>query len=451
MSKYKHKRDDSTTSTFPDELLVRRSPVDTTPQETDESFFAHQNTVQRNASLDGLFDYDDSSAYPAEPATSWWLGFVHFVVSIPQLVREPDFYIPAMLILGWYVFSLAISIYNKWMFGPHLNFHFPVLITAFHQLILFGISFVCLALFPGLVPKSQTQYTELGAQSFLRKLYMSPAYYVTQIAPCCLASAGDIGFSNASFRYVTLTLYTMLKTSSLAFVLLFGLLFKLEKFNWRLIVIVLVMTGSVMMMVAGTSHETSPSTVAKRTASGQNSPLGVALVLSAAVMLGVRWSFTQILLKRNAYTSNPILTIFYLLPGMAFVLACFGLGLEGWSKFVTASIWAEKGIPMTLGLMVIPGVLAFSMTVCEFQLLHRTRVVTLSVAGIFKELLTIVVSTAVFGDELNFVNVVGLVITLGDICWYNYYRFSENTAEKQTDAEDLFEHIEDEDFELNSF
>ena len=72
--------------------------------------------------------------------------------------------------------------------------------------------------------------------------------YIRQIFPCSIASAGDIGLSNVSISLITLSLYTMLKTSSLMFVLLFGLLFKLEKFNWRLIFIVAIMTISVIMM-----------------------------------------------------------------------------------------------------------------------------------------------------------------------------------------------------------
>ena len=76
--------------------------------------------------------------------------------------------------------------------------------------------------------------------------------------------------------------------------------------------------------------------------------------------------------------------------------------------------------------MIIPGVLAFMMTLCEFKLLTVAQVITLSVAGIFKELLTIILSSIIFGDKLSLINILGLILTFMDILWYNYYRYYEN-------------------------
>lgn len=49
---------------------------------------------------------------------------------------------------------------------------------------------------------------------------------------------------------------------------------------------------------------------------------------------------------------------------------------------------------------------------------------TFSVAGIFKEILTISVSHAVFEDPLQAINIVGLVISLLGIVGYNFVRMS---------------------------
>lgn len=59
-----------------------------------------------------------------------------------------------------------------------------------------------------------------------------------------------------------------------------------------------------------------------------------------------------------------------------------------------------------------------------------------SVAGIFKEVSTIFLSTTIFHDELTPINISGLCITLVGIATYNYLRFSEavavNNASPQT-------------------
>lgn len=342
---------------------------------------------------------------------------------------------------GWFCTSVLISIYNKWMFGTGLSFPFPLFVTAYHQLCLFLFSFIVILLRPELRPNP-------SKIADTRQLLLAiPAYIIcTLILPCALASAGDIGLSNASLRFIPLSLYTMVKTSSLLFVLIFGLLFRLEMFSWRLILIVIIMCVSVSMMTM------KKGSIVDDHESWQHS-LGVILILLASAFSGLRWCFTQLLLKKSKYTTNPILTIFYLAPGMGFLLFVFALFIEGWSKFSSLSVWEERGVFWTLMLMTFPAVLAFIMTVCEFYLLTFIQLLTLSVAGVAKELLTIAASVIIFGDSLSLINGVGLFITTLNILWYHYHRYSENqdneknyTAVPQQEDDFMFH---EEDIELN--
>lgn len=349
-------------------------------------------------------------------------------------------YLVFAYIAGWYLFSLSISIYNKWMFGHGLNFSFPLFVTSFHQVCLFLLSGGLLLLRPKLRPTINTVNSSPASSASTvpgsgwgrlgAAMAMPLLTYIVSIVPCAVASAGDIGLSNVSLRYISLTLYTMLKTSSLAFVLLFGLLFRLERFNWRLVVIVAVMCGLVMMMTQ------KPDKLVD-----QNQVLGIVLILGASFILGIRWCFTQLLLKKNDYTRNPVLTIFYIAPSMSLVLLGFALAVETWDAFTALSIWVLKGVPGTIALMVVPGILAFLMTLCEFELLAMAPVLTLSIAGIFKELLTIMFSALIFGDKLSVLNAIGLVLTFVDVLWYHHYRYTENdrTEEIYTPLSDLEE------------
>ncbi|KXI83701.1 UNVERIFIED_CONTAM: hypothetical protein ACS92_05525 [Bacillus cereus] len=106
--------------------------------------------------------------------------------------------------------------------------------------------------------------------------------------------------------------------------------------------------------------------------------------------------------------------------------------VEGLRSFARSPIWEEKGFGLTCLLILIPGLLAFFMTLSEFVLLQYATLLTLSIAGIFKELLTIFTSWLLFGDKLTFVNLVGLAITRADIVWYNFYRFDEIQNETTT-------------------
>lgn len=77
------------------------------------------------------------------------------------------------------------------------------------------------------------------------------------------------------------------------------------------------------------------------------------------------------------------------------------------------------------------------MTSAEFELLRRTSVVTLSVGGIFKEVLTVLAGTIVFGDHLAVSNIWGVLVTLVGIAWYNWIKIQKMKEENDGDGKEL--------------
>jgi solute carrier family 35, member C2 len=213
----------------------------------------------------------------------------------------------------------------------------------------------------------------------------------------------------------------MCKSSSLAFVLLFAFLFRLETPSWRLVAIIATMTVGVIMMVAGEVDF---------------SALGFILVISAAFFSGFRWGLTQILLLRNPATSNPFSSIFFLAPIMFASLLLLAIPVEGFpGLFEGLRILMEvKGKVLGPCLLLFPGAIAFCMTASEFALLQRTSVVTLSIAGIFKEVVTILAAGLVFHDTLTPINISGLFVTIGAIAAYNYIKIRKMREDAQFEA-----------------
>ncbi|KAK3397806.1 TPT-domain-containing protein [Sordaria brevicollis] len=326
------------------------------------------------------------------------------------------------LILLWYFFSLSISLYNKWMFDPNkLNFRFPLFTTATHMLVQFSLASVVLFFFPSLRPTNGHK-SDLGqSRHEPERPVMTKWFYLTRIGPCGLATGLDIGLGNASLQFITLTFYTMCKSSSLAFVLLFAFLFRLESPTWRLVAIIATMTLGVVMMVAGEVEFKLG---------------GFLLVISASFFSGFRWGLTQILLLRNPATSNPFSSIFFLAPVMFLSLISIAIPVEGFSAlFAGLKIIAEEhGMLMAPLLILFPGTIAFLMTASEFALLKRTSVVTLSIAGIFKEAVTISAAAIVFGDTMTVINVMGLLVTLAAIATYNYMKIKKMRQDAQTNV-----------------
>lgn len=213
----------------------------------------------------------------------------------------------------------------------------------------------------------------------------------------------------------------MCKSSSLAFVLIFAFLFRLETPTWKLVAIIATMTGGVVMMVAGeVEFELG----------------GFILVIAAAFFSGFRWGLTQILLLRNPATSNPFSSIFFLAPIMFLTLILIAIPAEGIFELIEGLrvLSNEWGVVKTPLILLFPGTIAFLMTASEFALLQRSSVVTLSIAGIFKEVVTISAAALVFDDRLTPINISGLVITICAIGAYNWIKLSKMRNDAQLDV-----------------
>lgn len=231
----------------------------------------------------------------------------------------------------------------------------------------------------------------------------------------------------------------MCKSSALGFVLVFAFLFGLEQISWRLIIIITIMTAGVVMMVAG---ETAFHI------------LGFILVMSAACSSGFRWSLTQILLLRNPATANPFSSIFFLAPVMFVSLIVLAIPVEGFPALIEglSRLFEMKGVFLGIGILLFPGCLAFLMTASEFALLKRTSVVTLSICGIFKEVVTITTANLVFHDPLTPINLTGLVVTICSIAAYNYFKIQKMRSDARMNAhlaaQDLYAPVNTQDPDL---
>ena len=62
-----------------------------------------------------------------------------------------------------------------------------------------------------------------------KRVTLAWSQYLSRVAVVAVVSGLDIGLSQWSLEYVTLSLYTMTKTTSTPFILFFGLMLRLEK------------------------------------------------------------------------------------------------------------------------------------------------------------------------------------------------------------------------------
>ncbi|AET37634.1 Ymd8p Ecym_1405 [Eremothecium cymbalariae DBVPG len=334
-----------------------------------------------------------------------------------------------VLVFGWYIFSITLLVYNKWMFDSHRghSIPYPIFITSLHQVVLWFISYIYL--------RAKKQLNTEAPRNW--------RFHVKYIVPTALASAGDIGFGNASFKFIPLTIHTIVKSSSIAFVLLFGCISRLEKFHPKLALVVLFMFSGVVLMVY------KPETESKEHRTDEEL-LGFFLVLASSCLSGLRWVYTQLTLHHASGSAdissspttaihdlkkkNPVHTISQLAPIMGAVLFVTALIIEQpFSTILETSLvrWEGHGtvsaISRGIVMLVSPGIAVFAMTLCEFAILQTAPVLTLSIAGVVKELLTILISMLILKETLGFYNWIGMIVILLNVCYYNYYRYTQNS------------------------
>ncbi|KAF8925310.1 Triose-phosphate Transporter [Dissophora ornata] len=302
-------------------------------------------------------------------------------------------------IAAWYFFSTALSIYNKNLMGKdNFNFNLPLFVSSIHAGLHFVITACLMHFFPDVYDATRSGK---GGRITIHS-------YVTQVVPCAVAAALEICMANASLMYITLSFYTMIKSSTPIWVLVFAFFFRLEKPRMSLILIIGVIVIGVVLTVAGET---------------QFDVMGFVLVLLAAVMSGLRWSLTQMLLQKDQLgMDNPVATLYYITPIMFVIMSILSLVIEDpFVQFASSEFFIDfrTGV-LTIMMAGGGGLLAFAMTVAEFKLIKNTGTVTLSVAGISKEIVVISLSMMIFGDQLTFVNLLGLMVSIGGIMAYNY-------------------------------
>ncbi|KAF8610745.1 TPT-domain-containing protein [Ceratobasidium sp. AG-I] len=327
--------------------------------------------------------------------------------------------INGLFIATWFGFATVLSIYNKWMFSADkFGFPSPLFVTTMHMVMQFLLAALARLLFPS---------------TFGSPYSPNLKQYGTKAVPCAVTTSLDIGLSNLSLKTITLSFYTMCKSSSLVFVLFFAFIFRLERFSARLIGVILLITSGVVLMVA---TET-------KFALG-----GMLLVFAASALGGLRWALTQMLLTGhgghgaavpNAAAEaeekeeepmgmdNPCATIYWLAPTMAVTLFTLCAIVDGLGTIFASKFFDGYGETFrTILFIVAPGTLAFCMTLAEYYIIQRTGMVPMSVAGIFKEVTTISLSAVVFGDTLNELNILGVGITIIGIALFTYHKYRKS-------------------------
>ncbi|KAG9448189.1 hypothetical protein H6P81_014317 [Aristolochia fimbriata] len=299
------------------------------------------------------------------------------------------------LILLWYTSSTCLTLYNKSLLGEKIgHFPAPMLMNTVHFSMQAALSKIILLFSRRLQPQIEMSWKD----------------YFLRVVPTALGTALDVNLSNASLVFISVTFATMCKSAAPIFLLLFAFAFRLESPSIKLFGIIFIISIGVLL------------TVAKE---AEFELWGFIFVMLAAVMSGFRWSMTQILLQKETYgLKHPITLMSYVAPIMAVTTALFSLVMDPWYKFKGNHYFNSPWhILQSCLLMIIGGTLAFLMVLIEYMLVSETSAVTVTIAGVVKEAVTILVAVFYFHDQFTEMKGIGLFTIMVGVGLFNWYKY----------------------------
>ena len=164
--------------------------------------------------------------------------------------------------------------------------------------------------------------------------------------------------------------------------------------------------------------------------------VGFLLCLTAAGLSGCRWTLVQLKIQSmDPPLKNAVSTMRLLAPSMFWSLLLLSALIEQpWQLYNNSSSTVSDEVVRLVYLGIGGAVLAICMILCEFHLIMHASAIILLMGGMMKEIITILVGVRFFGDQLNRINVIGLIIVLTGVALYKvHYHLEKQEEEKQED------------------
>ncbi|KAF1890365.1 hypothetical protein Lal_00013619 [Lupinus albus] len=285
-------------------------------------------------------------------------------------------------IIVWYTFSLLLTLYNKSLLGNDMGkFPAPFMMNTIH--------FAMQAVLSKLI-------TWFWSRRFQTSVVMSWSDYFLKVVPTALATAMDVNLSNASLISISVTFATMCKSAAPIFLLLFAFAFRHHPSHLHRDITNSCKRGRVSIMGVHTCYACC-------------SYVWLSLVYDSDSFAGLK---------------NPFTLMSNVAPVMAVATALLSLALDPWDEFRENKYFDNsQHITQTCLLLLLGGTLAYFMVLTEYVLVSVTSAVTITIAGVVKEAITILAAVLYFHDEFTWLKGVGLLVIMVGVSLFNWYKY----------------------------
>lgn len=275
-------------------------------------------------------------------------------------------------------------------------FPFPLTVTMMSSII---VSFWAIVF---------TRFERFRAQPITRKQFLS------YVLPIGVTTAAEIGFSNTALKMLKVSIATILKGSGPVFTMAWGIVFGVETFSIPLTLAVFVITGGISLACVGEGAEFNL--------------IGMIFQMCATGLGGFRWAMTHVLLQGSPESRmSPLTATLYTSPTMAIAMMPVALSIEGTRLFEHFSSASSDDNIRVATLLFVVASLVFVLLICEYTLVCETSSLALSIAGVFKEAMTIGGGMLTFHEHLSLLNVIGFIVCQVGIAAYIRLRYDPSS------------------------
>lgn len=295
---------------------------------------------------------------------------------------ERQRFFTASCVCAWFLLNMTIANLNKWIFHQYA-FHQPALLTFLHMAAcwVLGRAAMAFCFKPTLAARHPSAHVRRSIRS------LSVVFVVS------------VASSNAALKYIHVSFSQSIGATAPMWTVLLSVLITGKAYPLRVYGALLMVSLGMLLCTTGEVNF---------------HPLGFALVLVGVVTRALK-SIVQGLLLSSADERLDSISLLYHMskPSMA-LLAAWVLLVERdalWEpRLRSAPLWACIGASAAV---------AFFLNVANFLVTQRTSAVTLQVLGNIKVVMLIVISVAIFRNEVSNQAALGSAVSLFGVFLYN--------------------------------
>ncbi|KAF3935882.1 hypothetical protein ABW20_dc0102070 [Dactylellina cionopaga] len=290
---------------------------------------------------------------------------------------------PAVYVIVWISLSGSVILFNKKILDKEKGLNFPIFLTTWH-LIFATIATQVLAKTSNLLDG-------------LKTVKMTGKVYLRAVVPIGFFFSLSLICSNQAYLYLSVSFIQMLKATTPVAVLLAGWALGKERPNARVF-------GNVSIIVLGVIIASY----------GEIKFVMVGFIFQA---LGVAFEATRLalvdkLLNSPEYKMDPLVSLYYFAPVCAAMNFVLFICLEA-STISLDDILRVGPIVLLLNALV-----AFALNVSVVFLIGKTSSLVLTLCGVLKDILLVIISVAWIHDPVKPLQIFGYSIALGGLVYY---------------------------------